>query len=157
MKFKHAALAIALNLAFISTATHANIFFQSQPSAANICDRVAGSWAGSGLVSAKILGIKVSCEYQGTAMVNSRSAPYNYDVTVSLHKTSGICPDNETVTIGGFCDPVAGRIVLSSDAADLSGLLTADGRSANLTGKVKFAVMGQTVTADVERMLLKKQ
>ena len=157
MKFKRAALAVVLNLAFISTATHADIIFKTQKAGENLCDHVAGQWAGSGLVSAKILGMKVSCEYQGAATVNPASTPYNYDVTVNLHKTSGVCPNNETVVISGFCDPVAGRIVLRSSAADLSGMLSADGRSANLTGKASFPVMGQTVTADVERMLLNKQ
>jgi hypothetical protein len=158
MKLKQLALGIALNLALISTAVHADIIFQSKKAGENICDNLSDSrWAGSGTVSTKILGVKITCTYQGTTHITAKGGPYAFQVDVDLKKDSGVCPASESVSIPGICDPVAGVIVLSSSEAQLSGKLSSDGKAADLTGKVYMSVMGKSVTADVEKMHLDRQ
>ncbi len=159
MKLKQVVLGIALHLTLISTAAHADIIFQSQKAGENICDNLSGSrWSGKdAVVSAKILGVKITCTYQGTAYITAKGAPYAFQVDVDLKKTSGICPSSESVSIPGTCDPVAGVIVLSSADAQLLGNLSSDAKSADLTGKVYMTVMGRSVTADVEKMHLDRQ
>jgi hypothetical protein len=158
MKLKQLVLGVALNLALFSIAAHADIIFQSPKAGQNLCDNLSGSrWAGSGTVSTKILGVKITCTYQGTTHITAKGGPYAFQVDVDLKKTSGICPTSESVSIPGTCDPVAGVIVLSSSDAQLSGKIQADGKSADLTGKVYMTVMGKSVTADVEKMHLDRQ
>lgn len=155
MKLKQVVLGIALNLVLVSTATYADIMFQSKRSGQNLCDNVAGIWTGQALVSGKVLGIKFSCQYQGTAVVTA-TGPYSYNLDVDMRKTSGVCP-NDKVSIPGSCDPATGAIVLTSPSADLSGAIEADGKSANLKGTVTMSVMGKSITANVEHMGLQKQ
>jgi hypothetical protein len=158
MKLKQVALSIALNLALISTAAHADIIFQSKKTGENICDNLSDSrWSGSGVVSTKILGVKITCTYQGTTHITATGGPYAFQVDVDLKKVSGVCPASESVSIPGTCDPVAGIIMLSSSDAQLTGKLGADGKSADLNGKVYMTVMGKSVTADVEKMHLDRQ
>lgn len=158
MKLKQVVIGVALNLALISTVAHADIIFQSQKAGENVCDNLSDSrWAGQGVVSTKILGVKITCTYQGKTHITSKGSPYAFQVDVDLKKVSGPCPASESVSIPGTCDPVAGVIVLNSADANLSGALSSDGKSAHLTGKVNMSVLGKTVTADVEKMDLNRQ
>ncbi len=156
MKFKQVALAVALNLALISTPSHADIIFQSSKAGLNACDNIDGNWTGTGVVTAKVLGIKITCKYQGTGIVTNTD-PYKFNLDVDLKSSSAICPNTKKV-IAGFCDPVARLIVLSSADAELSGHISEDGRSADdITGKVSITVMKQTILANVDEMRLHKQ
>lgn len=159
MKLKQVVLGIALNLALISTAAHADIIFQSQKAGENICDNLSDSrWTGrDGVISYKILGVKFTCTYHGTAHITAKEGPYSFRVDVDLQKDSGMCPGSQSVSIPGTCDPVSGVILLSSADAQLSGKLSTDAKSADLAGKIYITVMNKTVTADVEKIHLDRQ
>ncbi len=157
MKLKQLVLGVALNLALFSTAAHADIILQSQKAGGNVCDNIPGAWSGTGTVSATIL-FKFTCVYHGTGIVIPKSTPNSYDFKMSLQKTSGLCPASKEVVLPGFCDPVAGRLVLDSQDVHLTGMISPDGKLVDrITGKIAMTVLNQTINADVEKMELHKQ
>jgi hypothetical protein len=156
MVLKKIALSAMLNLALLSSA-YAGIMIQPSAMLGNdVCANVPGAWTGVGTITAKVVGVTVRCDYKGTATVSDTSSPGVFTADVNMNIVSGICPTNQNFTLPGTCDSTTGVIALQSSDADLKGSMAADGLSATLTGTVSVPIMGKTVKANVESLVLQK-
>lgn len=156
MKRLGLSLITALSAAFISTTASANITVFTF-GGEETCNSLAGNWEGKGTVIAyldKDKKIKITCEYNGK-MVATSTGPGAYNLHADLSETKGICPKSESFDIGGTCEN--GKITLKTDNADLSGDLSADGKSATMSGSVSVDVAGKKINADIRDLSIHKK
>lgn len=100
----------------------------------NICDNLAGTWEGS----ANIKVFVFSCGYDAVLQVPEGNPAL---VNINARKSSGsfLCPGSIQRDIMGKCDQ--GKVTLKDDRIDVSGELSSDGLSANISGTI--SVMGR--------------
>ncbi|MFC3909751.1 hypothetical protein ACFORL_11785 [Legionella dresdenensis] len=100
----------------LSTACHANFMFQSFTP--NVCDNLAGNWAGSGKASNWIIG---TCSYHGTGTISAVDSNGRFSVKVSADKDSGnlLCPAHAAKQLTGTC--LNGIITIITEYGDLAG------------------------------------
>jgi hypothetical protein len=154
MQFKTVIFSAIASLAIFSSSANANIvIFSPTFTGEDICSKVNGAWVGEGTVTAKVLGVKIKCEYNGNAFITGTADPHTFSADINLHLTNGICPPSESFIMPGSCNPATGAINIQSDEANLSGTLSNNGTEAHLTGTVKIPGIGN---ATVEKMDLHK-
>lgn len=154
MQLKKLAVVFA-SLSLFSSFAHANILIGSN--ASGVCSKLPGTWVGDGKVEA--LSGLVRCDFHGVATLKKGQTDASFSMHINLSTSSAGC-QNESFDLDGSCNN--GNIVLRTDAANLSGNLTADGAHANIKGDVYFEVdvpfVGkETVDAKVTDMKLNKQ
>ncbi len=143
---------IFLGLLVIASAAEANISIKLPYSAnGDACANLPGVWSGGGKVKA---GGIIECHYSGKAKITHVNSG-SYDMDVTLHKDSGICPDNEEVKLPGSCSN--GVLTLDTSSAKLKGNLNDAGTVVDLNGTVTFSIAGLPVVADVDDMRLQKE
>ncbi|HEX2548972.1 MAG TPA: hypothetical protein VHM20_04025 [Gammaproteobacteria bacterium] len=153
MQLKKILVSAIISLSIFSAVANANIRVFSDSHTENLCANVEGKWIGSGTVTARVMGMKVSCDYAGQSFITGSE---NFSANIDLQLSSGICPSSENFILPGTCDSATGAITLQSDDANLTGTLSNNGTQANFTGTVNIPIMGKTVVATVERMELHK-
>lgn len=145
-----------MSLLFVSITGQAGIFthFTHEDHCANL----SGIWKGYGLISAKVGRFPVKCEYTGTAIVTETGDhTYNTSVDLALKSGDNVCPKDESYIIPGTCNGSTGSIKLKSNDVDLMGKVENKGTKALLKGTVTISVRNQTLTANVDEMVLLKQ
>ena len=119
------------------------------------CKTIQGSWSGRGKVRADVIGMPIECTYHGEGYVPYITDSGEVSMDITLTKESGFCPDGENFATHGTCRD--GRLILNVEDGSLQGHLSADGRSANVSGYIGVDVLGQHVIATVEDMRLQKK
>lgn len=154
MQLKGFLISAIASLSIFSTVANANIIiFSPSFKGEDVCAQVTGPWVGDGTVTARVLGVKIKCEYSGNALISATADPHQFSADIDLHLISGVCPASESFIMPGTCDSSTGAINIKNDEANLTGTLTNGGTEAHLTGTVKIPGIG---TATVERMDLHK-
>jgi len=157
MKFKSFILTSGIALSCITTSAFADIFVQMPSShSQDLCASITGNWEGTGTVSSKIARQTIRCEYKGKGEASASFGVQTFTIKTELTRLSGLCPESAEFTVPGTCDSETGKVVLKSDEANLSGVLTNNGTAVNLTGTVNVTVSGVKVKANVERMEIHK-
>lgn len=154
MQLKGFLISAIASLSIFSTVANANILiFSPSFQGGDICSEINGPWVGEGTVTARVLGVKVRCEYNGNALISASVDPHSFSADIDLHLISGVCPSSESFIMPGTCDGSTGAINIQNDDANLTGTLTNNGTEAHLTGTVKIPGIG---TATVEKLDLRK-
>jgi hypothetical protein len=149
MKLK--TLLLVLSLPLLTQSAIADVSLQSfsffAVNTTGGCSKLAGTWVGGGNVKSGF----ISCHYSGSGIIKMAKSN-NFTMDVNLNRDSGWgCPDTEVFTLPGSCQN--GSIILHTDNANLTGPISADGKSASLSGTVKLA----GIPADVTDLNLHKQ
>jgi hypothetical protein len=154
MKLRTLLLSMAASVVLFNGTANANVVVQSFSfTEGDICSSVDGVWNGSGKMTA--LDGMIKCGYSGTAKVTKVDNADNYSVYVSLHKDSGVCPNDEDYTLAGTC--TNGVFVMQTDKVHLQGNVSGDGRAVSLSGTADVEILGHTVRADINYMNMHKQ
>lgn len=161
MNAKKLSLLAAINLALISTVAHADAIITSSNSNADMCSTVAGTWNGTGEVTTKILLSTVNCTYAGSATITA-PAGGQFQLVGTLYRDDAhsniVCPSSEPLNLSGTCDN--NGVTISDSDIHFVGKLSDDGKSVTIDPSqswVKFDILSQTITANVQYMNLTKQ
>lgn len=119
------------------------------------CQSAQGAWSGRGRVTTEIMGMPIDCVYHGEAQVPYIAESGELSMDIQMTKESGFCPEGKSFSVHGTCRN--GKLHLEVEDANINGTVSADGRSADLSGTVGVDVLGQYVIANIESMHLRKK
>lgn len=153
MQLKRVLISVIASLSVLSTTANANVSIFSSSNVQNLCSNIQGQWVGNGTVTARVMGVKVRCDYSGDTYITGAE---NFSADINLRLSSGVCPASESFIMPGTCNPSTGAIALESDDANLVGTMSNDGTQVNFTGTVNIPIGGSTVVGTVERMEMHK-
>lgn len=80
--------------------------------------------------------------------------PYHFTAEMTFQRVSGVCFLYQFLTLSGQCDGVSGVITMQADNANIAGMT--DGFYASLQGQIKFPILRNWITANIEKLELVK-
>jgi len=151
MKFKNKIMITIAGFSLMSSVANADIIFQHTPGAGqDYCSTTPGKWHGSGSASDGA----IKCTYTGDVIVSATSNPTQFMMDVSMKKSSGsrACLANVNFTLPADC--INNAITVKNEYADLNGILSNNGKTADFTGMIIIPDVG---SFNVDYMHLDKQ